>query len=96
MSIELPNLHDATLVKIDFAWQSGECIVTVGRHLGQCALTFSSVSNLAIPRRQRWGPSRSINAMVENGKGRFEIEMQSGDVLRIDAGSVSVAPLQDV
>ena len=90
MSSDLPDLHDATLVGIDFAWQSGECTVSIRGHSARWALTFAAVSNLALPRELPWGPSQSINAMVETSKGRFEIEMQSGDVLRIDADSVSV------
>jgi hypothetical protein len=91
---EFPDLHDATLVGIDFAWQSGECTVTIGGHSAQWALTFFAVARLCLPRKQRWGPSQSINGMIETSKGRFEIAMQSGDVLRIHAASVSVASLQ--
>lgn len=84
--IEDFGLHDATLVAIHFVWADGTCIMTV-RHgqLSDCTLTFTGVSSLTLPRTQPWGPSQSINSACERNMGQYEIELQSGDLIKIDA-----------
>ncbi len=79
-------LHDATLHAVHFAWADGRCTMQVATvDLGEQALVFSGVTELHIPREQPWGPSVSINAVRESGPDRFEVELQSGDVLRVHA-----------
>jgi len=56
-------------------------------NLGEQALVFSGVTELHIPREQLWGASVAINAVRETGPERFEVELQSGDVLRVHAAS---------
>lgn len=92
--IEDFGLHDATLVAIHFEWADGICIMTV-RHsqLSDCALTFIGVSNLTLPRSQPWGRSKSINSACQRCKGQYEIEMQSGDLIKIDAHEVALASI---
>lgn len=53
-------------------------------------LAATGVAELQIRRRMPWGPSASINTArwtrpAEEGKGTLEIEMQSGDVLQVEA-----------
>ncbi len=90
--IEDFGLHDSTLVALHVDWGEGICILTV-RHtkLSECTLTFKEVSNLVVSRNQPWGRSRSINTVCENVDGQYEIEMQSGDLIRIAATEVSFA-----
>jgi hypothetical protein len=87
--IEDFGLHDATLVAVHVVWADGTCIMTV-RHsqLSDCILAFTGVSSLTLPRTQAWGPSQSINSASERNTGQFEIEMQSGDLIKIDAHGV--------
>jgi hypothetical protein len=67
---------------------------TVGHsQLSDCTLTFTGVSNLTLPRTQPWGRSQSINSASEPNQGQYEIEMQSGDLIKIDASAVSLTPL---
>jgi hypothetical protein len=88
------GLHDATLVAVHLTWADGTCVMMV-RHsqLSDCTLTFTGVSNLVLPRTQPWGPSQSINSVSQQSNGQYEIEMQSGDVFRIEASDVKLAPL---
>ena len=92
--IESFGLHDATLVAVHFVWADGTCIMAVGHsQLSECTLTFTGVSNLILPRTQPWGRSQSINSASERNKGQYEIEMQSGDLIKIDASTVNLTPL---
>lgn len=84
-------LHDATLREVRFAWAEARCtlrLLTNGH--GAQALVFSGVTELHLPRQQPWGPSVSINAARECGANKFEVELQSGDVLRLQAASWQV------
>jgi hypothetical protein len=90
---DLP-LHDATLTDVHLDWLAGTCALLLSRTSGQYELRFNGVSDLAIPRRQPWGPSVSINSLRKDSSGLFEIEMQSGDILRISASSWSFSDLK--
>ena len=92
--IEDFGLHDATLVSVHFVWAEGTCIVAVEHSvLSDCTLTFTGVSNLVLPRTQPWGRSQSINSASRRNEQQYEIEMQSGDVITIDALDVTLAPI---
>jgi hypothetical protein len=85
------NFHDATLVAVRVNWADGTCIVEVDHWtLGSCFLTFSAMSHLTLPQRQDWGRSVSINSFSMPGSGQYEIEMQSGDLIRIEASDMTL------
>jgi hypothetical protein len=80
------DLHDATLMGLHVSWEDGTCVANIEHGtLGSCVLTFSAVSYLTLPRKQSWGHSVSINSFTMPSRGQYEIEMQSGDVIRIEA-----------
>lgn len=86
------NLHDATLLAVRVNWTDGTCIVEVDHgRLGRCDLTFSAISHLTLPRQQSWGRSVSINSFSMPSSGEYEIEMQSGDIIRIEAAEMALA-----
>jgi hypothetical protein len=89
--IEDFGLHDATLVDVHLQWAEGRCTMTL-RHseLSSCRLTFTSVTNLSLSRAKPWGPSQSINAAYQRNPGQYEIEMQSGDLIKIVAIEVAL------
>ncbi len=90
--IEGVHLHDATLIAIRLNWDDGTCVADLDHGtLGRCVLMFSAVSHLILPRKQDWGRSVSINACSIPSPGRYEIEMQSGDLIKIEAASVMLA-----
>jgi hypothetical protein len=85
------NLHDATLVGVRVNWADGTCIVEVDHGtLGICLLTFSAMSHLTLPRKQRWGRSVSINSFSMPSSGRYEIEVQSGDLIIVEASDMTL------
>jgi hypothetical protein len=80
------DLHDATLVAVHVSWADGTCIADIQHGtLGHCVLTFSAVSHLTLPRKQNWGRSVSINSFSVPSSGQYQIQMQSGDLVRIEA-----------
>lgn len=82
------SLHDATLHAIHFAWKERRCVLQLatGRD-GVRALIFAGVSGVDILRQQPWGASVSVNSLRQSALGIFEVEMQSGDIVRIAATS---------
>jgi hypothetical protein len=93
MKFEALPVHDAVLAAIYISWEAGRCdlrIHPVGTtsHL----LVFEGFTALEFPKQEPWGPSSSINAVREPKQGQFEIELQSGDVLRVLAKCWSYRP----
>lgn len=84
----LKEMHDATLLELNVAWASGElaCTFRVGGEENIIARATGLVS-LKCPRQFPWGRSVSVNEMraeAANGRTRFTIEMQSGDLIEAD------------
>ena len=79
-------LHDATLKGVHFAWADGRCVLELATvEFGVRELVFSGVTELHAPRLLPWGPSVSVNATRQQGAGTFEVELQSGDTLKVQA-----------
>lgn len=90
--ISLP-LHDALLAFVYISWEAARCdlrLCPVG--LPDHLLVFEGFTHLKFPRRQSWGPSSSINTLMQPQEGIFEIELQSGDVIRIESPRWSFYP----
>jgi len=86
MSFDSLPLHDATLAAICIDWDAARCDVRL-RPVGLSShlLVFEGFTHIELPRRQVWGPSSSINTVAQPREGLFDIELQSGDVIRIEA-----------
>jgi len=88
------GLHDATLEKLSLDWRSGHADVFLRAATGVVILRASGVTNLVCPRLHPWGRSSSVNEvrgpLAQNGHSILEIEMQSGDVIVIEAASFAV------
>jgi hypothetical protein len=79
-------LHDATLQSFHFKWADGRCVFELNTvDVGMRELVFSGVINLHVPRSMPWGPSVSVNSIRQVGLDVFEIELQSGDILKVQA-----------
>ena len=79
-------LHDATLKSFHFEWADGRCIFELDTvDAGVRELVFSGVTNLDVPRLMPWGRSASVNSTRQVGLRSFEIELQSGDILKVQA-----------
>lgn len=79
-------LHDAVLDSIQVSWKAGLCVIQI-HPVGLPAhrLVFEGFEHLELPKMMPWGYSCSINTLCEPLPGQFEIELQSGDVLRLKA-----------
>jgi hypothetical protein len=85
------DLDDATLIALRVSRADGTCVVDIERGMRvRCVLTFSAVSELSLPRKQNWGRSVSINSFSRPSKGHYEIEMQSVDLIKIEASAMTL------
>lgn len=96
------ELHDATLESMELRWSSGELFLRLRtgdtNHLRR-VIVVSALRQLACDRQMPWGSSVSINevrgpAATDDGASVLEIEMQSGDLIRVVAGAFSVRDAQ--
>jgi len=82
------DLHDAVLESFSFVWDDGICHmlfrVTPDK---SWSIMFQGVTNFVVPREQPWGPSVCVNEFRHDPDGNVEIEMQSGDVIKLHAES---------
>lgn len=92
------ELHDATLESLELRWSSGEAVVRIrtgdARHPQRVVLA-SAVRQIGCDRQMPWGFSVSINEVrgfttAGDDASVLEIEMQSGDLIRIEAGAFSL------
>jgi hypothetical protein len=86
-------LHDAVLASIHISWEAAWCELRL-RPVGLPShlLLFEGFTNIELPRRESWGPSSSIHALAKPHEGLFEIELQSGDTVRIEASHFAFRP----
>jgi len=96
---ELARLHDATLRAVRLDWGAGRAdleltaALTTG-HSSLVRVQATEVTLLRCPRQAPLGWSASVNELriaSANGVGmRLEVEVQSGDVIEIEAKAVTV------
>lgn len=86
-------LHDASLEAIDIDWETARCDLRFRPvNLPAHRLVFEGFTNIQLPRRESWGSSSSVNSLVQPRDGSFEIELQSGDTIRIEASYWAFRP----
>src|SRR5476649_2208289 len=93
MSFSALSIHDATLSAIYVDWKAARCdirLLPVG--LAPHLLVFEEFTNIELPRRESSGPSSSVHKSIEQKTGQFEIELQSGDTIRIEASNWTFHP----
>jgi hypothetical protein len=89
------EFHDWTLVEVVFRWAQGSVTVALDGPSSRCVVLAEDVSLLEVPRQIPWGRSVSVNSfsivdMPDQGEKYLEIEMQSGDVIRVNAKRIAV------
>ena len=95
MDLSTMSLHDATLLGLHFEWASGTCRIDLHgapSHSEPFSITIAGVTRLEIPAEFPWGPSVSVNEFRALKGGGVEIEMQSGDTIRVVAPNNSSKP----
>lgn len=85
-------MHDWVLLSVLFEWVTGRVTLSFSRYKSDEVLVANSVVDLHVPQRKGWGPSVHVNTVkgpiaIESGLHALEIEMQSGDVIKIVASS---------
>ena len=94
------NLHDAVLYYLRSDWRERTCEIFVavfiepGKAAVPCVIRAHGVRSVLVPHHAPWGDSVFINAQRSTPDGRCLIEMQSGDVIDIDAEHVELVRLE--
>jgi hypothetical protein len=91
MKFEDLPLHDATIISISYLWEAKALSVN-GKYFSNeqskiidFTLSFNSVTGVSIPHGEEWGPSSCINGTGFKAPLEYYIEMQSGDVVTVEA-----------
>ena len=96
------NLHDAVLYYLRSDWRERTCEIFVavfiepGKTAVSCVIRAHGVRAVLMPHHAPWGDSVSINDQRWTPEGRCIIEMQSGDVIEIEADQVELVRLDGV
>ena len=95
------DFHDSEILQAHLDWDSGstELIITdwsPAGHVVHVKLLATGTTLVHWPRQHPWGPSTQIRTMngptkMHEGHLRLEIEMQSGDVIVIEAAEFNLA-----
>jgi hypothetical protein len=86
-------MHDWTLLSILFEWGAGRVTLSFRNSgLEPASLVAASVTELHVPQLNEWGSSVNVYKVIgpsptEKGLQGLEIQMQSGDLIRIVAAS---------
>lgn len=91
----MTQFHDWTLVNVVFEWAQASVAVVLNGPSSRCVLSAEDVSLLEMPREEPWGRSVSVNSLLidemsDGDEQSLEIEMQSGDVIRVKAKKITV------
>src|ERR1700719_3152455 len=94
-------MHDWTLVSILFEWKSGRVTLEFKTDRSNSARRAAKgVAEPHAPRLNDWGASVSVNGVFgpsdgPSGRRALEVEMQSGDRIRIVAASFDFPQASD-
>lgn len=95
MDFETWPLHDAVLREVVVDWAARKCCMRVYAFVKQdesavpCTLIWGGVKHVDIPIRMPWGPSVHINSQRLTASELYSIEVQSGDMIVIEASSAT-------
>ena len=89
------SMHDWTLESIDVDWHHAVVKMRLNGPISASTVIARNFSEIVVPRQNAWGPSDSVNS-VRGPEFRsanmqsLEIEMQSGDLIRVVAETISI------
>jgi hypothetical protein len=89
-------MHDWGLRSVLFDWKTGRVTLSLRWDGSDKMLVARGVTDLHVPQLKDWGPSVHVNgvkgptATIDGGQQILEIEMQTGDVIRIVAASFEI------
>lgn len=100
---KIEYLHDAILKEIRVGWEAGS--VSIQFQLNEVyskggslfVVLVSNLMNLQLPRMHPWGESIYVNEVLyDESEKQIEIEMQSGDVIKISGTKLIFADQQEL
>ncbi|NOT88644.1 MAG: hypothetical protein HOP03_10710 [Lysobacter sp.] len=89
-------MHDWTLLSILIDWIAGTATITFRNEKSEeVRLVAEGILDIHVPKREEWGRSVSINDVIgpqcdSDGNISVELEVQSGDLIKLVARSVSM------
>lgn len=91
------SFHDYILDEIKFNWKEKNISITLKGFDDDYELVVQEFTSAIIPRHDPWGPSDMVNEISIEQKTQtlVQVEMQSGDVLKIEAQNVSIFRLKN-
>lgn len=88
-------MHDWSLLSVSIDWEQAELHILFRTENGEVKLSAIDFTHFSIPRQNVWGESTSVlessgPVTLANGLLRFEIQMQSGDVIELVAKNIQI------
>ena len=95
---DLNLMHDWTLIDIQALWSDGTAVINLRSSSGEHVIVVSGLTKLNMTSEYPWGKSVSINCfgecdISEEKSHKLSIEMQSGDIILIEAESIKLPNL---
>lgn len=94
------DLHDAVIEEVRLDYGAGTALVVFRTAAGRVRLAADGVLLVNAPRREPWGSggAASVNGVrgprpIDSNAMRIEMELQSGDVLEIEAAKIVIRPV---
>ena len=79
------DLHDAMLRRLVVDWGAATLRIELATSEGDRVIEASGLQRLVVGHSEAWGPSANINSVSRSSDHILEIEMQSGDVISVEA-----------
>ena len=83
------DIHDFTLKNILIDWKFATLSLLLIGSRGEKSLRFDGMTRFELSRELPWGESVSVNGFKNCDNDSYEIEMQSGDTIRVNASSLT-------
>ena len=90
------HMHDATLLAIHYDWRARICTFEFAGAPSApepFGIRFATVRELVIPANASWGPSDSVLEVLDQGTGRYDFVMQSGDTIVVVMSDSASKPM---
>lgn len=83
-------MHDWVISTLEIDWDKNVINITFKTASGDQNIVATEFAKLIVPKRENWGPSRSVYNVdkpmqLKNKNYKILIEMQSGDLITIEA-----------
>ena len=82
------DLHDAMLRRLVVDWGAASLRIELATSEGDRVIEASGLQRLVVGHSEEWGRSVNINGVSRPSDHILEIEMQSGDVVSVEAAEL--------